>query len=196
MHFDEPFGGVIQGPRGAVLSALLRTGEPLTGREVHALVKDRYSLWSVQEALRSWVGLGILETRSVGRATLHSVNEAHSAVSALRTLVDPIAALTAVVREHVDGNVQAVVLFGSLARGDATADSDIDLAVVTSSGWDNRFDLGDAIRLRLGNDCDVLVFSEDEFSRLASSEEPVVLDILREGVPLVGRLPRVSRGVA
>lgn len=44
----------------------MRTGEPLTGRQVHSLVSDEHGLWSVQEALRSWVQVGIVETRSVG----------------------------------------------------------------------------------------------------------------------------------
>jgi hypothetical protein len=35
MFFGEPFGGVIPGARGAVLAVLLRTGEPMTGRQMH-----------------------------------------------------------------------------------------------------------------------------------------------------------------
>src|SRR5665811_683962 len=46
MFFSEPFGGVIPGARGAVLAALLRTGEQLTGRQVHSLVSDDHRLWS------------------------------------------------------------------------------------------------------------------------------------------------------
>lgn len=44
MIFGEPFGGVIPGARGAVLAVLLRTGEPLTGRQIHGLVSDDYGL--------------------------------------------------------------------------------------------------------------------------------------------------------
>lgn len=44
MLFHEPFGGLLPGARGAVLSVLLRTGTPLTGREIQGMVSDRYSL--------------------------------------------------------------------------------------------------------------------------------------------------------
>ena len=94
MLFGEPFGGVVPGVRGAVLGALLRTDAPLTGRQVHALVSDKYSLWTVQGALRTLTQLGLVHTQTVGRAGVHTVNEDHVSVAPLRALLDPIAMLT------------------------------------------------------------------------------------------------------
>jgi predicted nucleotidyltransferase len=74
--------------------------------------------------------------------------------------------------------------------------SDIDLAVIASPTWDKRVELQDTVRRRLGNDCDVLVFTEAEFSRAAAAGEPVAGDILRDGVALVGSKLRVKRGAA
>jgi Fe2+ or Zn2+ uptake regulation protein len=68
LFFNEPFGGIIPGARGAVLAALLRTGTPLTGRQIHSLLSDDYSLWTVQEALKSLTKLGLVETQTIGRA--------------------------------------------------------------------------------------------------------------------------------
>ena len=48
MLFGEPFGGLIPGARGAVLGVLLRTGTPLTGRQLRGLIRDENSLWTVQ----------------------------------------------------------------------------------------------------------------------------------------------------
>lgn len=194
--FGEPFGGVIPGARGAVLASLLRTSEPLTGRQIHGLVSDDYSLWSVQEALKTLSQIGIVETRTIGRAGVHVINERHFTVAALRALVDPILALKEAVASVIDSEVRTVMLFGSIARGDANADSDIDLAVIASGTWDKRIDLQDVVRERLGNNCDVLVFTPTEFSRLAAAGEPVVSDILREGIALVGSKPRVKSGAA
>ena len=75
MLFGEPFGGVIPGARGAVLAALLRTDAPLTGRQIHALVSETYSLWTVQEALKALAQLGLINTQTIGRAGVHPVNE-------------------------------------------------------------------------------------------------------------------------
>lgn len=196
MYFSEPFGGVLPGTRGAVLAVLLRTGEPLTGRQIHGLISDDYSLWSVQEALKALTQLGLVETRTVGRAGVHTINEGHSFVAPLRALVDPVAALKAAIGEAIDSDVQAILLFGSVARGEARVDSDLDLAVIASPTWDKRVELQDIVRTRLGNDCDVVVFTQAEFSRAAAAGEPVVSDILRDGVALVGSKPRVKRRAA
>jgi predicted nucleotidyltransferase len=196
MLLGEPFGGVIPGARGAVLAALLRTDTPLTGRQVHALVSDDYSLWTVQEALKALTQLGLVNTQTIGRAGVHTINEDHIAVAPLRVLLDPITALTETVREAVGHDVKNVILFGSIARGEANISSDVDLAVIAPAGWDGRTDLEDAVRTRLGNNCDVLVFTAEDFTRLAETGEPVVREILTEGVALIGSIRRMTSGAA
>jgi predicted nucleotidyltransferase len=196
MFFGEPFGGLIPGARGAVLSVLLRTGAPLTGRQVHALVSDEHSLWSVQEALKVLTQLGIVETQTIGRAGVHTVNEGHAVVAHLRVLADPMGMLRAAIAKAVGSEVESVIVFGSIARGEASRDSDIDLAVIASPGWDGRTDLEDAVRTSVGNGCDVLVFTPSQFQQLARSGEPVVSDILREGLALIGSMPRTKDGAA
>jgi predicted nucleotidyltransferase len=196
MLLNEPFGGLIPGARGAVLSALLRTDARLTGRQVHALVSDRHSLWSVQEALRAWVQLGVVRTEIFGRATVHAINEDHYTVTPLRTVLDPMAALTKTAAQIVGEDVEAVIVFGSVARGEAKEGSDIDLAVIAQPGWDGRIDLEDAVRKRLGNDCDVLAFTTEDFTSLAAAHEPVVDEILVDGIPLIGTMPQARNGAA
>lgn len=196
MYFSQPFGGLIPGARGAVLAVLLRTGEPLTGRQIHGVVRDEHSLWSVQEALKALTDLGLVESRTVGRAGVHEINEAHASIVPLRALVDPMAALRAAVAGVVGSEVEAVVVFGSIARGEATDASDVDLAVIARADWQGRVDLADVVRARLGNECDVLVFTLAEFAERALEGEPVVADILRDGVALVGSRPTVGRGAA
>jgi predicted nucleotidyltransferase len=196
MLLNEPFGGLIPGARGAVLSALLRTDARLTGRQVHALVSHRHSLWSVQEALKAWVQLGVVDTEIIGRAVVHSINEDHYAVTPLRSLLDPMTALTNTAAQIVGEDVEAVIVFGSVARGEAKEGSDIDLAVIAQSDWGGRIDLEDAVQKRLGNDCDVLVFTAKEFTGLAAAHEPVVDEILVDGIPLIGAVPRVNNGAA
>jgi hypothetical protein len=63
------------------------------------------------------------------------------------------------------------------------------LAVIAPTGWDGRTDLEDAVRTRLGNFCDVLVFTPENFTRLPATDEPVVREILTEGIALIGSIP-------
>ena len=80
-------------------------------------------------------------------------------------------------REAAGQDAKTVILFGSVARGDAN----IDLAVIAPAGWDGRTDLEDTVHTRLGNNCDVLVFTPEDFTRLADTGEPVVREILTDG---------------
>jgi predicted nucleotidyltransferase len=180
------------GARGAALAVLLRTGAALTGRRVHALIADRHSLGAVQQALRDLDRLGLITTEAVGRAGVHRINEGHAAIAPLRALASPIEMLTRVVEETVRG-VEAVIAFGSVARGDAHADSDVDLVVIAPEAWDGRAELQQQIHERLGNDCDVLHLTGDHFKLAPEDREPVVSEILHDGIVLVGTMPRHGR---
>ena len=193
MFFGEPFGGVVPGPRGAVLATLMRTDAPLTGRQVHGLLDDRHSLWAVQQALKDLEQLGMTTVSTVGRAGVHHVNEDHLAVAQLRPLLSPLDALARVAREVVGDEVETVAVFGSVARGETHATSDVDLAVVAHAGWDRRVELEDAVRSRLGNTCDVLHLTPYDLTRPPTQREPVVAQVLRDGMAIIGSLPRPDR---
>ncbi|HTW18458.1 MAG TPA: nucleotidyltransferase domain-containing protein [Nocardioides sp.] len=191
MNFGEPFGGLMPGARGAVLATLLRTGTPLTGRGIHALVEG-HSLGAVQQALRDLEQIGVIAAETIGRARAHRINETHQTIAPLRLLASPLEMLTHVVRDAASG-AETVIVFGSVARGEARADSDVDLAAVAPDEWEGRAHLQQQVRERLGNDCDVLHLTRDHFARSPEDREPVVAEILRDGIALVGAMPRPSR---
>jgi predicted nucleotidyltransferase len=185
MDFSQPFGGLMPGPRGAVLTALLRTGTPLGGRQLHRLIADRVSLTSVQTQLRELTALGIVVSDRIGASGVHRINESHALVAPLRAMADPFALLRHVVGQAVAG-AQCVLVFGSVARGEATATSDIDLAAVAPVDWAGRYDLQERVTLAFGNACDVLVLTEDDYF---SDTEPVAAEIRRDGITLYGERP-------
>lgn len=180
------------GARGAALAVLLRTGVPLTGRRVHTLIADRHSLGAVQQALRDLDRLGLITTETVGRAGVHRINADHAAIAPLRSLASPMEMLSRVVEETVR-DVEAVIVFGSVARGDARRDSDIDLVVIAPAAWDGTVELQQQVHERLGNQCDVLHLTGDHFKLAPEDREPVASEILRDGIALVGTMPRRSR---
>jgi predicted nucleotidyltransferase len=103
--------------------------------------------------------------------------QAHGPVSDVYSLWSVQEALRAAIGEVTKTGVRAVLPFGSIPRGEAAAESDIELAVIARPTWEKRVELQDIVRTRLGDDCDVLVSTEAEFSRLAAAGEPVVNDI-------------------
>ncbi len=87
--------------------------------------------------------------------------------------------------EEFDGTVVAAWLYGSVARGTARPDSDVDVAVLRSRSdaprtlADLPLDLEEALRRRVGRDVQVV--------DVASAPADLVHRVLRDGILLVDR---------
>lgn len=96
----------------------------------------------------------------------------------------------AIVREV---SPEAIILFGSRARGDARADSDIDLLIVETEPFSpQRSRRKEAARLyialkELNISKDILLYSRDEFDHWKNSASHVIGRAIREGKVLHGR---------
>lgn len=194
MDFSAPMGGLFTEPRAAVLAVLLRSGVPLTGRQIHARVTPRWSLRAVQNALAGLEQLGMTEQEVVGRAVTHVLNRDHYAVPYIDGLLSPTVALQHVVEafyaelEARGRPPLAIWLFGSIARGEPTAASDIDLAVVVSAGgWDSvAAELSDLIRRRLGNACDVVIVEAERLASAVNSDDTLMASLRADAIVLAG----------
>lgn len=124
---------------------LLRAVLPLTtavsGREARDLAGVR-SQGGAQQALAQLAQLGVLNEERIRGARLYRVNPQHHLVLCIRALFDAEQQRLSILRDLVKrsleskgliSGVQFVVLFGSVARGEARPDSDVDLLVVTGS---------------------------------------------------------------
>ncbi len=96
--------------------------------------------------------------------------------------------LAGIVAEIVrEGDPARVYAFGSVARGEASAGSDLDLLVVTQNGFSSAKErLDEELRLRRATrrfrvPADILLYSRDEVDRWSGSANHVIARALREG---------------
>ena len=92
------------------------------------------------------------------------------------------------VADHLGGDYRYSLLFGSKARGDFHAQSDIDIAVIVGS-LDFRkkceiLDLASDEMLETDIEISPLVFSEDDFRRKQLVRSPIFREIERDMVQL------------
>jgi len=87
-----------------------------------------------------------------------------------------------------DPDVLAVVLFGSLARGEATAMSDADvLLLLARSTKSFHARIPDYLRSGVGIAMDVFPYTLDEAQQMLDDESSIVPVALREGIWLLER---------
>ena len=95
-----------------------------------------------------------------------------------------------VVRRHASG-VSKALLFGSVTRGEAGPDSDIDLVLVwpadtdESARWDASTDIAVRMTRFTGNPCIPLVYTESEYADLPRRAPAFAKSLARDGIDLL-----------
>jgi predicted nucleotidyltransferase len=129
---------------------------------------------SLQRELESLVAAGLLEHRQDGRRSYFRANSGSPLFADLRGLLEKtrglVPAFTAALKPF-GPRIESALLYGSIARGEEHAASDVDLAIV---GTLRQIDLLPALRkleARFHREVNVTLFSPDEFrARLAAGD--------------------------
>ena len=195
MDFKRPVEAIIPDAQGRILGVLARTTEELTLTTLADL--SGVSLAHVARIVPRLVELGVVDRREVPPAVLVRLVPDNLAARALLALADLRQTLLNALREStldLDPAPVNVTLFGSFARGDDDAASDIDLVVVRASATDEddaawtesiaRWE-GHARRIS-GNAVNRIEIAEDEVPKLMRSRRPLWQSIRHEGVVLQG----------
>ncbi|MBI2072372.1 MAG: nucleotidyltransferase domain-containing protein, partial [Gemmatimonadetes bacterium] len=119
-----------------ILRYLCRAGGEHTGRAIGRAVQVSHP--AIHRALRTLAARAMVQAVRHGPAIAYRLNEDHWLVrTGLRPLFDAEAAFLAevggAVQKAAGVPVRSVVLFGSVARGEASPESDLDLLCLTAS---------------------------------------------------------------
>ena len=196
MDVSHPIRGIIPTLDAPVLEALAGTTRRLSGRELHRLARTG-SVRGVQLVLARLVAQGLVSAEEHAGSTLYAANRAHLAWPAIEALVGLRRQLLDRIREAVAGWAIAalhVSLFGSAARRDGDARSDIDLLVVrsdavaeTDEAWEAQLDaLRDAVGVWTGNRCQAFALDRVRLAAHVAASDPLVESWLHDGVLLAG----------
>jgi len=181
---------------GDVLAVLAGAVAAFTGREVHRLA-GRYSEAGVRNALGRLVDQGIVLVERVGPSYSYQLNRHHLAAPHIVALAGLGVEFLARLRGRLarwDPPPVYAALFGSAARGDMGAASDIDLFIVRPDAVDpdddpwatQRDDLVSDVTRWTGNDTRSLEYGDSEARRAFRRGEAVVAAISAEGIHLAG----------
>jgi predicted nucleotidyltransferase len=171
---------------------ILRTffARPEVARHVRELAREIHrSPTIVGEELDRLERTGILTSERIGRARRYRVDEQSPIASEIRSLVQKTIGIEARVREAIADlpGIEEAFLYGSYARGDERATSDLDLFVVGSVDQEALTERLADVERDLGRDVNIATYDRGELERLRQDADLFVAGVL-EGprVPLIG----------
>lgn len=209
--FFQPLDELLStGSRVRILRVLLRSSDPLSGREIAR--RARVGLLSVQKAMPALVALNVVERKETSAQHLYTINATSYLV---REGIAPLFAAEERRIESVFGRIRGILLegddadaaevtyaalFGSAARGEDTLASDFDLLVVTRSddaAWRCHSTLSAAspgLEREFGLRLAPVVLPLDELRRQHREGSPFVASLLAESRTILGHEEEVLHG--
>lgn len=196
VDFVRPIESVIPGAQGRLLGALARVEAPLNLRRLAQV--SRVSLAQASRVLPDLVELGLVRRTDVPPAALFELdrrNVAAQTIAALERLGDSVIAGMTRAAEEIDPSPESIILFGSMARGEARAESDIDVLVIrptdvsnVDEGWSESVQQWiDRVRTLTGNAVNLLELDRHEATQRLRSNRSPWRSIATEGIVLSGR---------
>jgi predicted nucleotidyltransferase len=180
-----PLRSVVPTLDGPVVVVLAATTAPLSLAEVHRRAGGG-SKSGIRRVLLRLVAEGVVHDVPGG----YLLNRDHLAAPAVELLANLHGEFLARIRREVDGWTRPpdlVGLFGSAARRDGDASSDIDLLVVGDAPDVDDVDrLGQRIEAWTGNTAQIIALTPGDLRRLRRAGEPIVAVWDRELVVVVG----------
>ena len=154
------------------------------GLERHVRELARETGWSptiIGRELNSLEGAGILRSERIGNLRRYSVDANSPVAAEIRSLVQKTSGIEARLRFALRGfpGVEEAFLYGSYARGDERATSDLDLMVVGSVDHEALSERITEAERDLGRDVNPTTYDREEFERLQRDGDLFIESVLR-----------------
>lgn len=188
---QRPFAAVTSSLDGDVLLVLARADASFTGGELARMIPSA-SAEGVRKAVKRLVEHGLVSMEPIGSAHTYRLNREHLLADAVVSIARADEIFYARAREHVSAwprSPEAVILYGSAARGEMEPDSDLDLLVVADPDDTidaSMADLARAASSWTGNDARVVNLSPQEVRRDLADGDPLIGELVRDGHVLWG----------
>jgi predicted nucleotidyltransferase len=206
MNLSEPLDGLTSGVAAAVLRVLARADAGFSGRQVHSLA-GAGSTSSVHRALTGLVHIGVVSAEPYPPSIIYRANRAH--------VLWPVIELGLAARTRALNSIRtffeqstpeewplSAIVYGSVARRESDTDSDIDLFLVFPDGsdpdaWaDVTYRLAEHVERVTGNEAQVFSVDRSELTERIADGDPLVMNVLDEGILVYGEPLHPSAGRA
>ncbi|MGH3677206.1 MAG: DUF294 nucleotidyltransferase-like domain-containing protein [Mycobacterium sp.] len=192
MQFNRPFATVTPTLDGDVLAVLAAHDVTFTTGQIRRVLNG-YSEEGIRKVLTRLVLQGVVLAERVGNAFAYRLNSEHIAAEPIQALAHLASTFMTRLERHLEAWEQPPVyaaIFGSVARGEMTLHSDLDIFLVrdretSDSVWARQVNELAATATRwTGNDARVVEYAVEDLG--AASAEPMVRDVIDHGLTVAG----------
>jgi predicted nucleotidyltransferase len=136
---------------------------------------------TVRQELKRLTRLRVVEPRRDGNRTYYHANSAHPLYPDIRNMVLKTNGLVDVLREALSHRgIRAAFVFGSMAKGDGKAGSDVDLMVNGTISLRQLGKLLSGVATKLGREINSHVLTHEEFVKRRKTREHFMTTVLSE----------------
>ena len=153
-----------------------------TGEELHVREIERRSGLNdstIRQELRKLVRLDLVQNRRDSNRVYYRAKTENPLYPEIRNLVIKTSGLADALKSAlVDKRIRVAFVFGSIARGDETATSDVDLMVIGQLGLRDLSRLLSGIQEKIGREVNPHVLKEEELRKRIRAKEHFVSNVL------------------
>jgi len=144
---------------------------------------------SVQRTVKDLSEIGILDREARGNSVYFRLNAANPITLDLKAIFLKTVGLGELIMEALadESQIDAAFVFGSVAKGDEIASSDIDVAIIGKIASRRLTDIVTNLEHQTGREVNITTFSREEWGERISTGDHFATTLLREAkILLVG----------
>ena len=178
----QSLGGVLFGrARGAILALLYgHPDESFYYRQIVRLLAP-LSSGTLQRELDVLAGVGLIQRSSTANQVFYTANTKHAVFAELKALVDKTVGFIQVLRSAlapISNRIAVAFIYGSMARQEEKAQSDIDLMVIGAATLEEVLDTVGHVESALGRAINPTVYSTREFNKKLAERNHFLTSVL------------------
>ena len=137
---------------------------------------------SVQRTVKDLSDIGILDREARGNSVYFRLNAANPITLDLKAIFLKTVGLAELILEALadESQIDAAFVFGSVAKGDEIASSDIDVAIIGKIASRRLTDIVTNLERQTGREVNITTFSREEWGERISTGDHFATTLLRE----------------
>jgi len=148
-------------------------------RELERLLNE--SVGNIRRELLKWSKAGLFLQEKVGNLTYYSLNKSFPIYEELKAIVSKTIGIEHILMEGLkrSEDIKVAIIYGSVASGEDTGSSDIDVLLIGNPDMDNLVNNIQAMEKEVGRDINYILYTPEEFQRKKRGKNTFIMDVLK-----------------